>query len=79
MTSNPINPIPAELLWAYEDFAHRLPGVRLKTLERLSANGQFVPAIRWTPKGKLYWNARAVDELIREKMHLVSSVGGSDE
>lgn len=72
------NPIPPEMLWSFEDFCDRLPGVKLKTLERLSANGGFVPAIRWSPKGKLYWNARLVDERIREKMNILASIGGED-
>lgn len=74
MTGN--EEIPSGMLWCFEDFCHRLPGVSLRALTNLSNNGGFVPFCRFTPHGKPWWNSRQVDSYIREKMSLVASVGG---
>ena len=73
MTSNEI---PETMLWSFDDFCHRLPGVSLRALTNLSNAGGFIPYVRFTPKGKPWWNSRQVDSFIREKMNRVAPIGG---
>ena len=51
---------PTDLL-TFDDWSPRAPGLTLRTVRRLMAQGRWPQAIRLSPSGPLLWRGDAID------------------